>query len=361
MRALAARSWRSFSLLGVAALVACGGDEPTVDASPDGGRLDGSSGDASVDSSATDASSDTGADASIAPPGEVTELGACDAGALPSSRCVQLSVQCEGRPDITVDVRISEPTGAARATLVLGTGGGGDGFVEDGVMGPLLLGRLRDAGYRVVQRRWASPGWFVGDGGVRAASCAYAALVGWIDDNVADDNLCAMGLSGGAIELAYALARWDGADRLDGAALLGGPSMTVLDQVCPSAAPNDWTTVGCASAASERGIACGTLYCTLQGAAAVVDSAWGGATYCEDGDPSMLADDGVVGPTGRYDYPTKLAFVVGADECGATFLPFLNAVGDGATLRIVPATPHDVWSTTAGIDASVAAALETCP
>lgn len=337
-------------------LAGCDSGSRPADAGRDAGARDAG---AALDAAARDAGTD---DAGAPRPAtEIVEIGLCDAGSLTSTTCLALEVRSPAREPLGVELRVTEPNAPARATLVVGTGGGGNAFADEASDPAVLLAQFRDAGYRIVQRRWASPGWFAGETGLYAASSAYAALLAWIDERFAGASLCAMGLSGGSIEIAFALARWDGADRLEGAVLLGGPSMSALDRVCPSVATSAWTVVECPALAAARGIACPTLYCTLQGAAGTVDSSFSDAPCSSGADPERLAAEGVVAPGARFAYPTRLAFVVGADECSGSLLPFVEAVETEASFTLVPATPHDVWATAAGRAASYAAVLETCP
>src|SRR5204862_3555503 len=60
--------------------------------------------------------------------GTVTSTGSCDPGTIASTTCEHLVVRCDGDPDLGVGVRVTRPT-VARATVVLGSGGGGVGFL----------------------------------------------------------------------------------------------------------------------------------------------------------------------------------------------------------------------------------------
>jgi len=345
-------------------LAGCGEDNgpaPAADGSP---ALDAASPDAAAGDAGTDA-------ATAAPPlGTITEIGSCDPGALAGTTCTRLAVACPGTSDLGVSVRVTAPGGAVGATVVLGTGGAGTAHFEDSSAGALALTtELVSAGFAVVRRAWDEPGWFAGTGGVRVSSCRYATLLRWVDERYrrTPAPLCAVGLSGGAIEIGYALARWDAADRLGGAILLGGPSMTQLDVVCPSVAPAEWLDRRCAELAATQGLSCGgMLYCTLQGAADVVDSAWSPAHPCTvsadaRADLAALASDGVLAPGARLAYPaTRVRFVLGALECSATVLLYYDAITTDRALELPPGTPHDVLSTDAGLTATRAAIRAAC-
>jgi hypothetical protein len=301
-------------------------------------------------------------------PGTATVDAVCtDAGSLSGAECKHLVVACPGVADLGVSLRIARPTGSARATLLLGSGGAGNGFVEDDPLALALEKELVDNGYVVVSRGWDNPGWFLGTLGLSASSCRYGTLLRWVDENVRVPGkpYCAAGLSGGSYEVGYALAHWDGADRLQGAILLAGPAVSQLDLVCPSVAPAKWTDTDCLALAAKYGEPCtGALSCTLQGAASVVDSAWSPGAPCSDaGDPRVpnLGADGVVTSTSRFSYPsTKTRFVFGADECGGTANLYYDRITSDRGIAFAPATPHDVFTTDAGVEAARLAIQQAC-
>ena len=349
-----APAWLTLAVL----LVGC--SQPSRMRAPDDG---GSSRDG-----AGDARADSGTDAAPPPPGTVRTVGPCDPGSIPGTTCTRLSIACPGLSDLAVDVRVTTPpAGAAKAVIVLGTGGGGQGFFEGSPPGAGLVTELAGGGFVVAQRKWDAPGWFQGGAGVRASSCRYATLLRWVDQTLHPPSvpLCALGSSGGAIEIAYGLARWDAADRLGGAILLGGPSMSRLDVVCPSVAPASWLDGDCRSLATRYGLTCpDSLYCTLQGAAGVVDTAWAPQHPCtdpQDPDVPALAGDGVLAPDSHLSYPqTKVRLLLGGDECSAAVLLYYDAITSDHVLQVVPGTPHNVTATDAGLAATRDAIRSAC-
>ena len=321
-----------------------------------------------VESDAGEASTTSDAGHGIPAPGTVTtDATACDAGALPGATCRHVTVHCPGVSDLGVGLRAARPAAAARATILVGGGGAGNGWLEDDPLAASLEKELVANGYVVVSRKWDDPGWFAGSAGLLASSCRYGTLLRWVDENVRAPSApyCALGLSGGSYELGYALAHWDAADRLKGALLLAGPAVTRLDLVCPSVAPTSWTATDCHALAAKYALPCtGTIFCTLQSAADVVDSAWTPDHPCTDaGDPRVaaLADDGIVAPSSRLAYPsTAVRMVLGADECGATELPYYDRITSDRGIAFPAATPHDVFTTDAGTAAAATAIREAC-
>lgn len=303
-------------------------------------------------------------------PGSFVEIGPCDAGSRPSTTCTRVSVACPDTISLVASVRVTAPAGAPRGTVVLGTGGAGQAFFDDTVPnGKPLEDDLADAGYVLVDRFWEDPGWFLGDAGLHAASCRYATLLRWVDDrhHAPSTPLCALGISGGAYEIGYALARWDGADRLTGALLLSGPAVTNLAEVCPSDAPPSWLDGGCQALAAKYDASCGPAQLCLlsdSGATAVVDESWTPNHPCSDpADPRLpdLAMDGVIAPGSRLSYPaTKFRMLVGDQECAVPVLLYYDAIQSDRALQVVPGTGHGVTQTDSGIVATREAFLAAC-
>ena len=304
----------------------------------------------------------------IPAPGTITEQGTCDPGGQ-GATCTHLVVSCPGTEDLAVSVRARVPAGSPRAVMFLSTGGGGQAYFADSGVAEAALGdELFAAGFVVIDHAWAAD-WFVGTAGMHALSCRYATLLRWVDETYhsAPAPLCALGLSGGSYEIGYALARWDGADRLAAAFLLGGPAVTDLDTLCPSVASSSWLDTGCAIFAEQHNLSCTTnLYCTLQnpGSATVVDGAWSPHRPCTDpADPTIgvLADDGVLAPDSRLNYPsTTVAFLLGADECAMPVYYYYDAIQSHTTLAQPLGTGHGVQETAAGMDATRAAIRASC-
>jgi hypothetical protein len=346
--------------LTAAALPACDANEPRTTPQEAGAPL----GDAGTH--------DAGPARGPTPQGTIEVLGECDAdGGLAGTACTQVSVRCPGVADLGASIRITRPSGPARATLLVGSGGSGTAFLEETPQAASLLRELVDAGVVVVSRKWDVPGWFAGDKGMVASSCRYATLLRWVSETARapDAPYCALGLSGGSYEVGYALARWDGADRLDGALLFAGPAVTRLDTVCPSVATAQWTDTDCPALAEKYGYtpSCGTaITCTSppNGSGAVVDSAWSPAHPCTDAaDPntSVLANDGIVSAASVLDYPrTKVRFVLGDLDCGVHVLLYYDRITSDRGLSLASNTPHDLFSTIDGVTKMRAALREAC-
>lgn len=275
-------------------------------------------------------------------------------GTLPRTTCQVLLVECQGIPDIEVEVRTSEPAPgvAIRGTVVFGVGGGGVGFYADRVGGTELFQELLDEGFRIVDRSWRT-GWFNDFEGVRRQSCRYATLLTWVHDNIHTTGaFCASGNSGGSGELSYALTTWGRGDILDVAVPTGGPPMARLDFLCLN--PPEWQNL-CASIVPPEVMSCGQPACTVQPNNQVCISCSGSATLQD------LHADSILHPGAVLDFPTtRVHSIVGSGDCGSAVpmaILFSNAITSEKILEFAPATPHWVATTQEGRDAILRALL----
>jgi hypothetical protein len=308
-------------------------------------------------------------------PGAVTEIGSCDEGLLPSAACLRVAVECPDTTTLGAKVLVVEPAGPPVAAIVIATGGPGTWNPDKLAPEQELIPVMAAAGYLAVTFGWDEPGWFVGGAGVHASSCRFAALLRWIAGRYRPQGgrFCAMGGSGGAIEIAYALARWDAAEFLDGAVLSDGPSMTRMDLLCPSVAPASWVEEEC-PALVGRYLPSSCLVapqptCIFREARDYVDYSWSPGHPCtsaDEGSASLeaLRADGVLAPDSRLVYPrTRVRFVLGAEECHGGMILYYDAVltaGNDSTLTVVDSAGHGVNFTEQGVEATLQAIKSAC-
>lgn len=361
------------------ALVLVGGCGGTDAETPDGG---GGAADAGGDGAATgDGAMPDGAGSVDATPpiasGSVTdEAGACQrgVGTLARTTCRRARVACPGVADMVVELRVTEPpAGVPRlGTVIFGTGGGGGGFYDQDATAQAMLARLAGRGFRVVQRAWngALDGWLTGPGGVGALSCRYGALLGWVHQHLHAAGtalpMCASGNSGGSAEVAYALARWGGGELLDLAVPSGGPPMGRIDHGCLDGADPTWVAE-CRALVPAASFTCGQVSCAYNGSQQIIDNAYTPAQPCGQALAAQRATflaDSVLAPGALLAYPrTRVHFVMGAQDCSeAVSLGLLwhRAISTDKQLTIVPATPHAVFSTSAGAAAIEDAIVQGC-
>lgn len=268
--------------------------------------------------------------------GDVTPEGDCDLSTLfVGATCERYIVQCEGLSAATVNLVIAEPppTVPVQATVLLGSGSAGASLIEKATIDPTgesalvaELTRLRKKGFRIVQRAWQGDapgdrGWLRGVEGPDDSACRYATLATWLADRYdAEGAFCALGFSGGSVELALAMARWGLADRLDQAIFVSGP-VARFDQACIGGPASD---AACDEALEAHPWECTTppLACELgDDITLLIDTAYGGDPLCSSRDPvyaEQLHQDSVLGPGSTSDFPeTELAVVLGMRDCGS--------------------------------------------
>lgn len=321
--------------------------------------------------------------------GTVTHDGECTlASLLAGDRCEQAVVTCPGLAPATVRMVIAEPTAPLVGTVIFGSGSAGASLMEQAATGPggdnpfvAELEALRAAGYRVVQRAWQGDapgdrGWIRGSEGMDASACRYATLVTWLAKRFASPSraLCAVGFSGGSMELAQILGRWNRAGLLDQAVLVSGPAARTDDACIGGAAAE----AACAAAeaaypweCAERGV---DLSCVLgEDITLLVDTAYAGAPVCSSRSPvyapTLAADSALAPGIGMTAYPsTRLDSILGMRDCGsgaattgATWATLVTGAGAAApTVVAVPGAGHTVHATAQGAAAIADAVLAGC-
>src|SRR5437870_2956385 len=154
---------------------------------------------------------------------------ACPAGTGPvaNSSCTTLTVTCPSIGAATATLRITRPSsaGSTRGTVLLTTGGAGTNF-QDSSLTQAMIDTFFSDNLAVVQLRWDPPGIWGGPRS-RTLACRYATAARWVYDNVhlggRSRLFAAQGTSGGAAQIAFALAFYGAGDFIDLANLGGGP------------------------------------------------------------------------------------------------------------------------------------------
>jgi hypothetical protein len=346
----------AFLLGGALAIAGCGGGGPkTPDAGPPDARVDAGRPDAREDGL-----------------GSVENIpGSCANGTLPRTMCRLLRVSCPGVAPRDTEIRIMDPpTGVTRiGTVLVGTGGGGTTYYEEDPVARAMLLELSAAGYRIVQRQWfGTDGWIEGPGGFDAVSCRYASLLQYTFENIHQasltEALCVTGNSGGASEIAYALARYNLGHLLELAVPTGGPPMSRLDHGCLDADDTAWQAE-CATLVGTN-LTCTPASCAYVPAAQeLVDSAYAddACATADEGARTTLLADSAAAPGNTFAYPMPIHFLFGADDCTEAVplgLAFAAEVTSAKQIDFIPATPHAVFSTTDGANAIRDAIVDGC-
>ncbi len=175
-------------------------------------------------------------------------------GSVPNASCYSLAVSCPGMSDLSVYLKVNNPSGAAIGTVLFGVGTGGSGLYDDPNSGGYAYGSnivqsLLLAGYNTVQVSFGAPfnsnqpnGWLQGPGGVRRAACRYATVADWVYNHPGVINssatlgtsapMCATGNSGGSAAIAYAVYEYGLNTEFAMVEPTSGPVMSRIDQGC---------------------------------------------------------------------------------------------------------------------------------
>lgn len=131
------------------------------------------------------------------------------------------------------------PGDVCETTVLLCSGGRGDGFAGDQVGGPPLISAMQARGWHVLDRRWVG-GWFAWPESILNASLRTLLMLDALPSlGVPMANLVGVGNSGGAAEIAYQLVSGE-SDHFARAVLCSGPPMTDLSLVCTSVPTSAW-------------------------------------------------------------------------------------------------------------------------
>jgi hypothetical protein len=239
---------------------------------------------------------------------------------------MSLIVSCPSIRSAPATLRITRPSssGSTRGTVVLTTGGAGTNF-QDSSLTQGMIATLFDDNLAVVQLRWDPPGIW-GDPRARTAACRYSTAARWIYDNVHIGGrsrlFAAQGTSGGAAQIAFGLAFYGAGDFIDLANLGGGPPH------CPLCAPDPQSP--------QEPLLPQRLSPTC----------------------FFASNVSIAEPLLNYPATTVRSFLGDQDPndgCTAdNARAFSAAVTSTKSFMTVPATPHVVESTQAGVDAYVA-------
>ena len=161
--------------------------------------------------------------------------------------CRQLAVACPNvREEARVTIAIAHPQTDARGVVVFFSGGGGRDWWADEGSTDAFLADVRSEGLAVVQVRWKDE-WLGASTGEQAAphrlACRTATLLGVIHRDVYQRldapepergrcGFCLTGSSGGASQIAYAMAFYGLDDLVDVVIPTGGPPHAALAKGC---------------------------------------------------------------------------------------------------------------------------------
>lgn len=200
----------------------------------------------------------------------------CGAGSLPTSACYTATLTCPGVSSLTATLKVTDPVGTPSGTLIALNGGGSTaGYEAQALGGAILQAAAIDRGWRAVQVWWAagtnSQGMWGGSAGPTYGgdslpdtpvdrACLGATLFQAIHDDarlhVPGAIFAGTGQSGGAAELAYALAWFGLGDTFDCVTFTGGPPIALIRQGCLGSLDPTWASE-CAGYTGTGGGTCG--------------------------------------------------------------------------------------------------------
>ena len=243
--------------------------------------------------------------------------GGCPTESPSGNECKRMTVACPSIASASATLRITPVPGAVnRGTILLTTGGAGT-VLNGAVMplGPQMVRMLAGDGMTVVELAWDGPGIWGGPQ-ARTLACRYATAARWVYDHIHSGGratlFAAQGTSGGASQIAFALAHYGQSDIVALANLGGGPPG------CPLCSP---------------------------------DGQHGPEPLLPGQPPSVNRDP-------ELSYPgTAVRFFLGDSEPTPDIIAdanaYLNAIASSKSMTIVSGTGHDIESTQAGVDAYV--------
>ena len=300
--------------------------------------------------------------------GSITVGGSCSQTSnLGNSSCQSVTVTgCPNLANATADLVIAQPPVGTPVigTIIFGSGMGGTtlygtaGSYEAGMME-----NLRKAGYRIIERVWTNGpnGWFTGTFGPAVSACRYATLVNWIRKQYPSGQLCASGVSGGAVELSFGLSRWGLGNVLNAVVFDSGPQ-TRLDYYCVGTADPQWSAL-CQNINSNYSFSCpGTTGCEpYPGVAQLIDASYNGVNTCygatmQSPNLTKLYTDSADGPGAILNFPnTKIAFYEGALDCsfgvaisGVAYAKEISSLGASPAVSIIAGQGHQISQSSAG-------------
>ena len=151
--------------------------------------------------------------------------------------CYFVTVECNGLVWREVQIRVNHLNGS-KGAVVFARGGYGRGFYgeESGHPGQIVK-KMRAEGYETYDIKWAGEfGWQTDKfgQGFKNVMCAYADLVRWIANNLADNPevMGATSNSGGSMHISYGLALYGLEDIPDIVVLTGEPPSASAVDMC---------------------------------------------------------------------------------------------------------------------------------
>lgn len=289
-------------------------------------------------------------------------------GGTTNASCYELLISCPEVADQNMTLKVNQPTGASKGTVLFTIGGGASGWYDTRfTYGTSEINTVIQAGFTTVQMNWSIEptgfpsggtfaGWMTGPGGALRLACRWATAAKWVHDNAnisaPSEAFCATGNSGGSGAAAYAVAHYGLDPMFDMLEETSGPPYTRIDKGCicdPSYALNTPCGQGVVSE------------CYLGDAQMFIDPSYnplgdecsGAEKTHSTTNQTTFLDDSIMGSNPKLSYPnTYVHFLFGGqDNTSAvplalewqTQLTGKNAPTPGsAPIDCVADAPHDM-------------------
>jgi hypothetical protein len=287
----------------------------------------------------------------------------CPASSL-AGTCMTMTLSCPNVPDYTgAVIKISQPTGTSKGTVIFTTGGAGNDLYETHfVFGASAVSQVVQAGFTAVQTDFTagSTGWLTGPAtdGPLTLSCRWATLAKWVHDNIRQQNtaLCATGNSAGAGAIAYALARYGEDSIFNYVIPTGGPPFSRIDEGC--VCNKTMISTRCAGAVDP---------CYGLNANMFVDPAYGNG-HCSNADTNdipLWQADSILSTDGKsvLSYSTRVHFVFGGLDntpgvANATL--WQQAITSSNDFECVADAPHEIADVADGASTVANDLIQNC-
>lgn len=287
----------------------------------------------------------------------------CPSGTLAGS-CMTLNVTCPNVPNYSgAVVKITQPTGTSKGTVIFTTGGAGNDLYETHfVFGSTAVNNVVTAGFTAVQTAFTggSTGWLTGPAtdGPLTLSCRWATVAQWVHDNVRATNtaLCATGNSAGAGAIAYALSRYGQDSIFNYVVPTGGPPFSRIDEgcICKGAHIN----TSCAGAIDP---------CYGLNANMFLDPAYGNG-HCSNADSNdvpLWQADSILSSDNKsvLNYTTRVHFIFGSLDTSpgpANAALWQQAIASTNDAECVADGPHEIADVMDGATTVANALIQNC-
>jgi uncharacterized protein YjdB len=272
--------------------------------------------------------------------------------------CYQLNLSCQGVPNISGYLVVSNPTSPMVGSVLFFTGGGGTTLYESAyTYGTTTMNTVLSANYQVVQVTYGSPyignqpdGWLTGStagGGPRKAACNIATVAKWVHDNLSDTTkpFCGTGNSAGGQALAYATVFYGLDSTFTMIEPTAGPPFAHLDWGCDSSQPKVYSSCANLNVGYSIGVT---------NAQNFIDPSYGDSRCSSDisakstANDAQFLSDSLLAPGAKTNFATYVRILFGGQDTSSGqnhATSWLNTVTSSYSTSCITDAQHDMPST----------------